>query len=198
MSRPTRGRGCFLPVRGCHPLWPDFPDGSGSYIHATGLVRVRSPLLTESRLMSFPPATEMFQFAGFASRGYGFTARYPLRGGLPHSDIPGSTNARFSPGLFAACHVLHRLSTPRHPPNALRSLHPPRKQGRGQKADDRGQKTACSRSPPQVTPDTGTVPSIPMPQTPPRRGRSPGPPRARPQSQPLFTMSNKPSRHDTP
>ena len=33
----------------------------------TGLVRVRSPLLTESRLMSFPPATEMFQFAGFAS-----------------------------------------------------------------------------------------------------------------------------------
>ena len=34
---------------------------------ATGLVRVRSPLLTESRLMSFPPATEMFQFAGFAS-----------------------------------------------------------------------------------------------------------------------------------
>ena len=34
----------------------------------TGLVRFRSPLLTESRLMSFPPATEMFQFAGFASR----------------------------------------------------------------------------------------------------------------------------------
>ena len=35
--------------------------------HATGLVRFRSPLLAESRLMSFPPATEMFQFAGFAS-----------------------------------------------------------------------------------------------------------------------------------
>ena len=33
----------------------------------TGLVRFRSPLLAESRLMSFPPATEMFQFAGFAS-----------------------------------------------------------------------------------------------------------------------------------
>jgi hypothetical protein len=39
---------------------------------ATGLVRVRSPLLAESRLMSFPPATEMFQFAGFASPSYGF------------------------------------------------------------------------------------------------------------------------------
>ena len=32
-----------------------------------GLIRVRSPLLTESRLISSPPATEMFQFAGFAS-----------------------------------------------------------------------------------------------------------------------------------
>src|SRR5207244_7748444 len=88
---------------------------------ATGLIRFRSPLLTESLLMSFPPATEMFQFAGFASCTYGFSAGYPLRGGLPHSEIPGSTIARISPGLFAACHVLHRLSVPRHPPNALTS-----------------------------------------------------------------------------
>src|ERR1700685_374897 len=43
-----------------------------------------------------------------------------LAGGLPHSEIPGSTIARISPGLFAACHVLHRLSVPRHPPDALR------------------------------------------------------------------------------
>ena len=42
-----------------------------------------------------------------------------LSGGLPHSEIPGSTIARISPGLFAACHVLHRLSVPRHPPDAL-------------------------------------------------------------------------------
>jgi phage tail protein X len=34
---------------------------------ATGLVRVRSPLLAESLLMSFPPGTEMFQFPGLAS-----------------------------------------------------------------------------------------------------------------------------------
>jgi hypothetical protein len=48
--------------------------------HATGLIRVRSPLLAESQgvacatpvLMSVPPATEMFQFAGFASRPYEF------------------------------------------------------------------------------------------------------------------------------
>ena len=47
----------ILPVRGYHPLWPDFPDGSGSYAPTTGLVRVRSPLLAESRLISFPPDT---------------------------------------------------------------------------------------------------------------------------------------------
>jgi hypothetical protein len=108
-----------LPVRGCHPLWPAFPDGSGSSQGATGLVRVRSPLLAESRLMSFPPATEMVQFAGFASCSYRLTAGYPLKGGLPHSEIRGSTGARPSPRLFAACHVLHRLSVPRHSPDAL-------------------------------------------------------------------------------
>ena len=75
VSRPTQGPEHFLPVRGYHPLWPAFPDGSGSYARATGLVHVRSPLLAESRLMSFPPANEMFQFAGFASRAYGFSAR---------------------------------------------------------------------------------------------------------------------------
>ena len=42
--------------------------------------------------------------------------------GFPHSDIRGSTIARISPRLFAACHVLHRLLVPRHPPNALYCL----------------------------------------------------------------------------
>ena len=39
--------------------------------------------------------------------------------GLPHSEISGSTGICPSPKLFAACHVLHRLSVPRHPPCAL-------------------------------------------------------------------------------
>ena len=89
---------------------------------ATGLVRVRSPLLAESRLMSFPPGTEMFQFPGFASRPYGFRPGSPLLEGLPHSEISGSQSARLSPELIAACHVLHRLSVPRHPPDALKTL----------------------------------------------------------------------------
>ena len=50
------------------------------------------------------------------------SARDTLAGGLPHSEIPGSPIARISPGLFAACRVLHRLSVPRHPPDALVSL----------------------------------------------------------------------------
>jgi hypothetical protein len=52
------------------------------------------------------------------------SARDTLSGGLPHSEIPGSQSARLSPGLFAACHVLHRLSVPRHPPDALLTLDP--------------------------------------------------------------------------
>ncbi len=54
---------------------PAFLTGSGYLAFATGLVRVRSPLLTESLLMSFPPGTEMFQFPGFASYTYVFSAR---------------------------------------------------------------------------------------------------------------------------
>ena len=41
---------------------------------------------------------------------------------LPHSEIPGSKLVCSSPELIAACHVLHRLSAPRHPPFALSSL----------------------------------------------------------------------------
>ena len=72
--------------------------------------------------MSFPPATEMFQFAGFASHGYEFTMRYSRRSGLPHSEIRGSKPIGGSPQLIAAYHVLHRLLAPRHPPNALLTL----------------------------------------------------------------------------
>jgi hypothetical protein len=38
-----------------------------------GLFRVRSPLLAESRLISFPPSTEMFHFLGWASYTYVFS-----------------------------------------------------------------------------------------------------------------------------
>ena len=68
------GRRRRSPVRACHPLWGGFPAASGSAATAAGLVPFRSPLLGESRLMSFPPGTEMFQFPGFASGAHGFGA----------------------------------------------------------------------------------------------------------------------------
>ncbi len=64
----------------------------------------------------------MFQFPGFATPAYGFSRRSSSRRGLPHSEIPGSKPARSSPGLIATCYVLHRLSVPRHPPDALIAL----------------------------------------------------------------------------
>ena len=65
-------------LQGYHLLWPDFPDCStrSRRITATGLFPVRSPLLRESRLISFPPVTEMFQFTGFAPNTYGFSVGY--------------------------------------------------------------------------------------------------------------------------
>ena len=60
---------------------------------------------------------------------------------MPHSDTLGSTPARGSPRLFAACHVLPRLSTPRHPPDALLSLAPPQPQRPGQHAAPSGQQS---------------------------------------------------------
>ena len=64
MPRPTLTVVLSM-ATGLSPISPSFPTGSPSEDH-NGLVRVRSPLLTESRLMSFPPGTEMFQFPGFA------------------------------------------------------------------------------------------------------------------------------------
>lgn len=68
MSRPTRGS-----ARDCYPYGAVTRSGAPFQTlpvfatPTTGLIPVRSPLLGESLLMSFPPATEMFQFAGFAS-----------------------------------------------------------------------------------------------------------------------------------
>ena len=73
-------------------------------------------------MRSFHPATYIFQFAWFASCTYGFSAGYRRSGGLPHSEIHGSKPARGSPWLIATCCVLHRLSVPRHPPDALHTL----------------------------------------------------------------------------
>ena len=88
-----------------------------------GLLRVRSPLLAQSLLFSFPPGNEMFQFPGFASR-YGVipslrTVGCPIRTSAPQwvfapkrgfsqlvtsffaSKSPGILHVPFSPFLFS-------------------------------------------------------------------------------------------------
>ena len=108
-------------IRGYHPLWPDFPDRSVRRLRliVTGLFRVRSPLLAESRLISVPPGTEMFQFPGFALHAYVFSMQYGLSRGFPHSDTSGSELVCQLPEDFAGYRVLHRLLPPRHPPRTL-------------------------------------------------------------------------------
>ena len=68
-------------VRGYHPLRPDFPFRSNkSTAKEHRLFRFRSPLLSESRLMSFPRATEMFQFTRFATSCLCIQHALPLAG----------------------------------------------------------------------------------------------------------------------
>ena len=94
-----------------------------------GLFRVRSPLLTESRLFSFPVGTEMFHFPTFppttlcvqvevAGHYSGFFRGFPIRKSTDQSSFTSS------PWLIAGYNVLHRLLMPRHPPIALSSLSP--------------------------------------------------------------------------
>jgi hypothetical protein len=79
-TQDTASVGLGFKIRGYNPLWPDFSDrspiltpsywcGPTTPAGRTGwfrLFRVRSPLLTESRLISAPAGTEMFQFPAFA------------------------------------------------------------------------------------------------------------------------------------
>ena len=132
-------------LRGYHPLWPVFPDDSvsGSVCNLPalnragpttpidpktdrfGLFRVRSPLLTKSlKCFLFLQVLRWFTSLSSLSRPYEFRSRilHVQRSGLPHSDISGSKRACRSPRHIAACHVLRRLSVPRHPPSTLSNL----------------------------------------------------------------------------
>ena len=92
-------------LRDCYPLWSAFPvpfnDPSTFHFRRSiqtadvlphnpgqttpvclafdrfGLFPVRSPLLRESHMVSFPAGTEMFQFSAFAPYGYELTVRRP-------------------------------------------------------------------------------------------------------------------------
>jgi hypothetical protein len=87
-----------------------------------GLIPFRSPLLRESRFLSFPRATKMFQFTRLPPLALfysGESTRALPRVGFPIRKSRDQRLVSISPGLIAAAHVLHRLLAPRHPPCAL-------------------------------------------------------------------------------
>ena len=89
-----------------------------------GLLRVRSPLLAESLLFSFPGLLRWFTSPGITPPAYFIQ---PCGGGispvgLPHSAVPGSKDMCSSPRLIAAYRGLLRLAAPRHPPWTYISL----------------------------------------------------------------------------
>ena len=108
---------CSGRIRGYHPLWPAFPDRSAYKQSTTGLLRVRSPLLAESLLMSVPPGTEMFQFPGFASSTYVFSEQYPIGVGCPiriSTDqcllaAPRGFSQRATSFIASWCQGIHRM-----------------------------------------------------------------------------------------
>ena len=100
---------------------------------------VRTPVCTHTGLGSFHFARRYFgnRIFSFSSSGYLDVSVHRVPGlhlwiqyrphevcscRFPHSDIHGSRVICTSPWLFAAYHVFHRLSVPRHPPCALFSL----------------------------------------------------------------------------
>ena len=113
-----------------------------------GLFRFRSPLLSESLLISLPLGTEMFQFPRFASRLRGMTdlatrrvspfghpgidACVPLplaSRSLPRPSSPpcaqASTTCLHSLDYFIRCHAAHSRSTLSFLSRRLRWLAPP-------------------------------------------------------------------------
>ena len=123
-------------IRGFHPLSLVFP-GPFCYplrINST----VRTPECSHSGLGSSAFARRYLRnryyflflrlLRCFSSPGSPRIPMYSVYGdriapaGFPHSDISGSLPVCGSPKLFAAYHVFHRLSVPRHPPCALISF----------------------------------------------------------------------------
>ena len=74
LSYPSFARSAPCPQAAQRTLWSCNPALS-LRIARFRLLRVRSPLLAESRLFSFPPGTKMVHFPGFAPTTYGFSGR---------------------------------------------------------------------------------------------------------------------------
>ena len=87
-----------------------------SHMERFSLIRVRSPLLTESLLFSLPAGTEMFHFPAFPPRTLCVQMRVTRRlaplAGFPHSDTLGSQSGYRLPQAY------RRFLRPSSAPNA--------------------------------------------------------------------------------
>ncbi len=128
-----------VPLRDSHPLWSRLPTCScGMALPSAGpttpvlrmkgwfgLLPFRSPLLRESRLISFRRATEMFQFTRcppslpMCSAGGLQTS---LWRGCPIRNLRVHGLDAAPPERFVGLHVLLRPFAPRHPPRTLSRL----------------------------------------------------------------------------
>ena len=95
-------------IPGYHRLWLFFPEHSIKHIKTFGLIRFRSPLLTESLRFLFLRVLRCFSSPGLLLVVNNKIIHLQCIG-LPHSDICGSIRVCQSPQLFAAYHVLRRL-----------------------------------------------------------------------------------------
>ncbi len=149
-------------VRSCHALWRHFPEPSIPLTSCDGAVLLPRTCRNTCGLGCSPFARHYwgnhccFLFLRVL-RCFSSPRWPPASGGmsclqhdgLSHSEIRGSRAMCASPRLFAACHVLHRLREPRHPPCALiylrrRSLFLPEESGHIPLAD--ACRIACKRS----------------------------------------------------
>ena len=129
-------------LRGYHTLWPVFPDRSANQrIGNSTVADPTTPIAPEGATglgssefarhyyrnhycFLFLQVLRWFTSLGSLTPAYVFS-RVFLRFaqvGFPIRRSPDITPVCGSPELIAACHVLHRLFLPRHPPCALSSL----------------------------------------------------------------------------
>ena len=99
---------------------PQPPSSNGCHLDTAEIWAVARSLAATWAIsvdFSYLRVLRCFTSPRFAPRPYVLGAgSLPMTaGGLPHSDISGSTPACGSPKLIAACHVLLRRSKPRHP-----------------------------------------------------------------------------------
>ena len=145
-------------------------------------------------LMSVPPATEMFQFAGFASRPYQFRSRYPgaSPGWVAPFGNPGITDRSHLPRAFRSVprpsSPLSAKASTRCPSLALDCHHAARAQGQNPDPASAGAEPPRQRGP--TTTQAASHEDTSLGHNP-ARSRLACPPRSHDNS--LFTLQSTPA-----